>query len=298
MRPRKRKRKMLEDESPLERLPAEVLQQVFEYSANVGLPLVSRETASKLSKSNYLQHQLTVQLLKPVFGNSSATSKELSDATRLLNSKFMTFEFFTKWLQAYALWMDTVEDSEEPWSNSQVRDVWLALQPSSALLPPKKLLSSPFNQEKAQFLEVLSHHVQDLAGMDAAYGELAHVGLVAAVRQSHREMVQLLLSMGLTASTEMLRVAVTESGCDREIVRMLIDKSENDRRDPNMDEGRPAEIGSSPDAVDLLDPVLWSWADEARRRGNKKGGWLMELLKEAQQRKRYTDQDQLEATTR
>ena len=42
-------------ESPLERLPSEVTQIIFEYSANIELPLTSRALALTLSKSQHLQ---------------------------------------------------------------------------------------------------------------------------------------------------------------------------------------------------------------------------------------------------
>lgn len=278
-RSRRQKQKSLEDESPLERLPAEVLQQVFEYSANIELPLVSRELAAKLSKSNHLQQQLTTRILSVVLGHPSASAKELASATRLLNSKFMTWEFFTTWLKAQVISTGLVNVPEGPWDAASATEAWLALQPPLALLPPKKLLSSPFNQEKVRFLEVLGRNIDDLAGLDASYGELGHECLFIAVRDAQQELVSLLLSMGLAPSTELLRVAVTESDCNKDIVRLLVSAAGDGHRQ------LPSESERSADIVDLLDPVLWAWADEARRRGDKKGEWLLGHLKRAQRRR-------------
>jgi hypothetical protein len=118
----------------------------------------------------------------------------------------------------------------------------------------------PFSSEKVDFLSIFAEHVDDIPNRDAAHGELAYEGLMSAVQQKQLDVVRLFLIMGLSRSTELLRVAVAEAGCDEHLVRLLAD---------------------SPD-VDLLDPLLWAWAEKARTNGDEKGDWLIGFLREAQ----------------
>ncbi|EME49593.1 hypothetical protein DOTSEDRAFT_68391 [Dothistroma septosporum NZE10] len=262
--------------SPLEMLPAEVTHHIFGYSANVNLPLASRQLAAKLSKSTHLEHQLTETLLAPVLrllGNEEAGAAQLSAATRLLNSRFVTFEFFKSWLrghnEARSLHVSDGAQDEAYW-----RAIWTALQPSPTLLPPSKLISPPFTAAKTSFLAVLVQGTPGVSTIDPAYGEFALQGLQSAIPARQGKVVSLLLAMGVTVSTEMLRIAVIDSGCDKDIVTRLLDAT------------APAD-GSLPyqQGVDLLDPSLWAWAEKARKDGDDKGQWLVALLRDRQQRK-------------
>ncbi|KAK4635085.1 hypothetical protein CLAFUW4_01148 [Fulvia fulva] len=274
--PRKRRRVEGEDDSPLEMLPAEVIHHIFEYSANVNLPLVSRHLAAKLSKSTHLELQLTETILSPVLrrlSNDDPGAAQLAAATRLLNSRFMTFNFFKSWLQVHNpaghLHKPNIEHADTDW-----RAMWTALQPSSTLLPPRKLLSPPFTEAKSNFLSVLAQEWPVIATVDPVYGDFALQGLQCAVAECRRDVVAVMLRMGVPVSTELLRVAVIDGGCDSHVVLMLLE--------------RIPQAGASwrtHEEINLLDPSLWAWAEKACKDGNDKGRWLIDLLRARQQRK-------------
>ncbi|CAK4031481.1 Hypothetical predicted protein [Lecanosticta acicola] len=285
-----RKRKQSSDsheETPLEKLPAEVLQQIFDHSANIELPLVSRQLLFKLSKSQHLQHHLTSRILAPVLGhpNTEVTARDLSDATRLLNSRFVTWDFFAFWLRNQPEAGSIASRPSVDSADVEYRQLWSALAPTPDLLPPKKLLFPPFTQDKVEFLAVLAQGIRDVAANDASYGEVAYNGLVAAIQSAQPEMISMLLGMGVNVDTELLRIAVTEAGCNEDIVRMLIEHSGHDNNESASHAGTRCVSGS----IDLLDPALWAWAEKATEAKAGKGEWLVVQLRGAQQRK--TDRD-------
>ncbi|KAK4507306.1 hypothetical protein PRZ48_001041 [Zasmidium cellare] len=291
-RPRKRRRRDA-GESALERLPAEVTQMIFEYSSNIDLPLTSRALASTLSKSQHLQHQLATEILLPVLGNTTAARAELSRATRLLNSRFMTWPFFVAWLRSHvaAHSQPSGDSGESPDDLGHAIRLWSSLGPSPGLLPPKKLLDpvNGFTQESCNLLAVLAHGVRDLPRKDAAYGELAYEGLIKAIKEANKDVVSLMLGMGVVASTETLKAAVTEGGCNEDIVRMLL--YQPGHNDPtNMSSSRSETQGNGEEGtIDLLDPEVWAWAEEAQKQGSQKGEWLVAELRNAQQRRNESE---------
>ncbi|KAF7197159.1 hypothetical protein HII31_01584 [Pseudocercospora fuligena] len=271
-RPRKRRRDT-ELDSPLEALPAEILQEIFDYAANVDLAIVSRQLALKLSKSRHLQTELTSRLLAPVLGSPGTVSgQDLAAATRLLDSRFMTWDFFKTWLKSYSVDVSptALADGDARWQRT-----WAALHPPSELLPPKKLFWRPFTEAKLAFLRTLAQNITDLHALNAAYGEHAQEGLMEAVTDGSAEFVSLFLHMGARTNTELLRVAVADSGCHREIVENLV---------------RHVNVGDAPGGavVDILDPILWQWADRAQEHGNPNGKWLVALLQKEQRHRERT----------
>ncbi|KAM3418300.1 hypothetical protein BST61_g4300 [Cercospora zeina] len=269
---RLRKTLQSEDVSPLETLPAEVLQEIFEYAGNVDLAVVSRQLAAKLSKSHHLQKELTTRLLEPVLHSTDGSEPSAGDllaATRLLDSRFMTWQFFTAWLSRQTDVASTESSVEDiNWS-----ELWTALRPDPALRPPRKLFLPPFTTEKVSFLSLLLEGVNDIAFLDPSYGEIAHQGLVAAIQSDVPDLVFVFLDVGLNSDTELLRIAV-EAGCNQEIVQMLVDS----------DAAKQHAAGRSKGEIDLLHPAIWVWAEHARKQGNDRGQWLVSYL-QAQQRK-------------
>ncbi|OCL04225.1 hypothetical protein AOQ84DRAFT_380802 [Glonium stellatum] len=131
---------------------------------------------------------------------------------------------------------------------------------------PEKLLHGPWTTEKASFLYslVCLHGQIDLEGSLA--GETAKEGLYDAIRQDcQRAVAALATILGSTKllTTEALRVAVLERGCDEFIVRHLLFN---------------AQIFST---MDFHDPTLWNWARQAEDLGNPKGFWLRDRLRMA-----------------
>ncbi|KAK3687041.1 hypothetical protein LTR37_019203 [Vermiconidia calcicola] len=255
--------------SRLEQLPTEVLNTIFELSANVDLPLASPQIALQLG-SRHLYHQLTTKVLhsvlrSSVLRSSDIMSTDLSAATRLMNSKFFTWSFFQSWsleefrrLELQGVW----EEKE----NRHTNCAWCMLQPHDDLLPPRKLLRSPFTADKVEFLAFLLSSRLEPYQLDPFYTELAKEGLHQAVSQGAGDHLSLFWELGLQPDIELLRQAVIDSGCDKSTVRKLVTRAA----------GLP-----EPNDVDFLDPALWSWAEKARTAGDERGPWLMELLRDS-----------------
>lgn len=274
-RPRKRRRRIV-PESPLEALPPEVLQSIFIYSANVMLPLTSAQLASKLCNSSHLRHQLSDRLLEPVIRSATrASESDLAAANRLLNSRFMDFAFFKTWLLSRSRYghQYTVSHSSSESSDLDWKALWAACQPSPRLLPPQKLFSPPFSDDKTAYLSVLALNIDDITSVSSPYGELAYEGLVAAVRAGRVELARVILGMGVLPTTELLRAAVMDADCPEHLVHKILRPH---------DLAVPARrVGNN--NIDLLDPMLWSWAEQARTNGNPKGDWLIGVLRDFQE---------------
>lgn len=257
--------------SQLEQLPTEVLQAIFEYSANLGLPLASPRLASQLA-SRHLYHSLTSIVLQPVFDNNVPTNSEALASMRLMNSKFFTWPFFQSWLhgefERRHLLCDWQNHKSRRHVEQQEEWTWHMLRHSSNLAPPLKLLQSPFTPDKTRLLRFFATtfraHPQDLSPV---YLERAKDGLEEAVSEGARDILFAFWTLGMQPTTELLRQAVIDAGCDEELVRELV------RGD--------SCLGSDPIDIDFLDPTLWSWAEKAQASGNEKGRWLKDLLKDA-----------------
>jgi len=275
---RRRKHRNIEL-SRLEQLPTEVIQAIFEYSANLELPSASPRLASQLA-SRHLHHSLTSIILQSVLDDKGGTQDELHAAMRLMNSKFFTWSFFRSWLREqfqaphmhpdrqiaydtrFALLPDpaSVQQHEE-WT-------WLTLRPSIRLPPPTKLLRGSFTQDKTEFLRFLTRTFKsDPDDIDSVYSERAKEGLRQAVSEGATDALPSFWMLGMQPDTELLRLAVIDSGCDKELVRSLVNRIYNMTTDP-LD-------------IDFLDPALWMWAEKAKENGNEKGPWLRGLLKHA-----------------
>lgn len=261
--------------SRLEELPNEILQQIFVLAGNVDLALASPNLATQLS-SAHVHHQLTSQVLPPILGCSDASSKvrpvDLSTARRLLNSKFFTWPFFQDWVQGYTRNEATANQSEQP----PVQSLWQDLEPCAELLPPKKLLVGPWPSDKVAFLGTLSQSEgQDLAGSDSVSGEIARDGLAQAITEGCESAVRMLLRMGLTPDTALLRHAVIDSGCDQGVVTILLDATTSHQSEHGGKQQELATGGSG--GIDFLDPALWAWADQQQ---GEKGSWIKRQLSE------------------
>lgn len=189
----------------------------------------------------------------------------------------MDFTFFKSWLRRRSL--DEVLITDVPGTSSSDVDwkaLWSACQPSPGLLPPQKLFSAPFSDDKTAFLSILAQTVDDITSLNPSYGELAHEALTAAVQSGLVELASVLLDMGVPATTELLRSAVMDAACDEGLVRMLLDSASRSHQAAHFSH-------SVANGIDRLDPTIWSWAEKARENDNPKGDWLMGLLRQSQE---------------
>jgi hypothetical protein len=102
---KKRRKRQL---SPLEQLPAEILQPIFLSSVNINLPLSSPELARRLS-SPHIYEQFTLRAFcpPPHQGRSPDWPKDLSFLyrTRIVQCRFFTWDFLVKILErARKIW--------------------------------------------------------------------------------------------------------------------------------------------------------------------------------------------------
>lgn len=259
-RPRKKRRRVV-SHSPLEALPPEVLQTIFAYSANVALPLTSTQLAFKLCNSMHLRYELSDHLIKPILGFDTtvhAPAADLARATRLLNSRFMDLVFFKTWLRSRFRGQTSSTPSSDQTDNVDWHALWSSCRPSKGLLPPRKLfLAHLSSQETTTFLSILSQNISNIAELSPSYAELAYDALATAIQKSNIDLVSILLRTGVIPTTDLLRAAVIDAPCDKHTVELLL-RSDN---------------------VELLDPMVWSWAEKTPG----KGEWLMNLLRETQE---------------
>ncbi|KAK5115046.1 hypothetical protein LTR62_001743 [Meristemomyces frigidus] len=249
--------------STLEQLPTEILQDIFDYSANIELAFTSRTLWAQL-RSQHVYMRLTTRILSRVLGyedKERASSTDLAAATRLLGCKFMTWKLFRSWLE---------EQRPGVYRNTdQFLTAWSDLRPSMDLVPPIKLLRGPWTSERLSFLRIFSRAIENLLELSPPHYEVALSGFAEAVTEGSPNAVGMLLSMGLAPTTEMVRHAVIDSGCDKDIVIAILSHRNC--------EGHVGDVSTT--NVDLLDPALWSWAEKVRRDGNEKGEWLTRLLR-------------------
>ena len=270
---RSRRKRVDTNLSLMEKLPTEVLQNIFECSGNVNLPLSCRVLASQL-RGRHLQALVTSRVLEPVLHVSSKDgiwTTKLKDASRLMDSRFFTWAFFVDWLQDVDRrrkppgehW-DAAPNLPPDGCYHRAEVVWRTLEPHTLLHPPLKLLRRPFTADRIMFLDVMvSALTEEPDDLDPIYQEQAQRGLEQAIDDSAHHALDAFWSLGAVPDTELLRKAVIDAGCVVPVVAKLIT--------------RTAKLRTS---TDLLDPMLWSWADEAKRRNDEKGQWLVARLRE------------------
>lgn len=276
-KPRRRKRidPLL---SRLEQLPTEILQTIFELSCNPDLPFASPRLASQLN-SPHLYRELTSRILPRTAERGQMFSKtELANVERLLNSRFCTWQIFEEWLISELNERETLQAQREElkrlnvdmkyWAQWAWRGICLHGN-LATLSPPKKLLRGPFTEDKVQFLRLVTSTADWSPGqiITPLHHELAREGLKHAVAEGAAlDTLRCFWNLGLQPDMDLIRLAVMDAGCKKEIVKELV--------------GKAWDSKSASSDVDLLDPALWTWADRARARGDEKGTWLMALLKD------------------
>lgn len=264
--------------SRLEQLPTEILQSVFEYSSNVDLPLASPRLASQLG-SGVLYHQLTTHVLGEVLGSQAAhqSNSDISHAMRLMNCKFFTWPFFKAWLHGefdrrklQVEWEEAVGQKDDLKETLRRRDewTWYRLGPSPALPPPSKLLRRPFTDDNVHLLKFLIGFFRgDCDALSPVYLEQVQEGLGQAVEDGAGDALNAFFCLGAHVDTELLRKAVIDAGCDKDVIQRLI--------------ACTTHLTSEPVGVDFLDPALWAWADKVKASGDDRGLWLVERLQSA-----------------
>jgi hypothetical protein len=278
---REAKRRRL-DLSALERLPTELIQAIFVQSGNLDLPVTSWNIAAQLSGKR-LQWELMCDALSPVVFQrepDSANLAELAGASRMLNSRFLTWQVLRQWLDnecvAQGLDIEETQPSSEHSWQSRYADIWIALQPSPRFQLPSKAVQGPWSSDRVSFLKVFSLHPDGCSTpLDGIVAEVAREGFTRAIEEQSLEVIKLLRNLGVKPDQDLLRQAVLDYGCDKETVLYLLQWCLVELMRWNV---VPVNADPRPQ-VDFLDPMLWAWTDKAKAVGERKGEWLTSVLR-------------------
>jgi hypothetical protein len=270
------------DLSALELLPTELIQAIFVQSGNLDLPVTSWNLTAQLSGKR-LQWELMCDALSPVVFQrepDSANLAELARASRMLNSRFLTWQVLRQWLDhecvARGLDIEEAQPSSEHLWQSRYADIWIALQPSPRFQLPSKAVQGPWTSDRVSFLKVFSLYRDGCSTpLDGIVAEVAREGFAQAVEEQSLDVIKLLRNLGVKPDQKLLRQAVLDYGCDKETVLYLLQWCLVELMRWNV---VPSNADPRPQ-VDFLDPMLWAWTDKAKAVGEQKGEWLTSVLR-------------------
>ncbi|EOA90360.1 uncharacterized protein SETTUDRAFT_103177 [Exserohilum turcica Et28A] len=266
--------------APIERLPVELLQQIFvQADYNLALLQASPYIASRLS-SGYIYNATCNHYLTEVHGQRAQQS---AAQTQIFASKWMTWDFFQSWCirrfeTAGCLCDHTPEDGcfDAQWPPN-FNDATTMIF-SRSHLPrlsfvkgriPKKLLRGPWSQEKIEFLRFLLWITSmSVDWNDPETAKIAVEGRRQAILKRKLEAVELFnhnRRLGKPPSLDTLCFAVTEAGCDRSIV---------------FDTLLTTNIWSNKKRARYSE-TLHQWCDTQMEADNPKGLWLFQKLEES-----------------
>jgi hypothetical protein len=318
---RKRRRRREPRLTPLEKLPAELVQVIFQLSENADLPLASRQLHYQLT-GTHVQYEITTRVLDHILLGTKSNTKQITEeckaASRLMNCRFFTYSFFQAWLLREFVRREllpvleeylakpsrnvtmqrklfrrsnpppkcriprgsmslthksTKHESKDP--ERRARWTWEYLAPDPHLLPPKKLLFSPFSRDKVRFLRLMAgcaqkHWIKNYRGFNG----LMQQPIKHAIDEKADDVLKIFSELGIRAETATVRYAIVNAGCDYKIVNDLVyDNLDRGLFNAARNDGQPR--------VDFLDTEMWAWAEEAQHQGDPKGAWLKGLLREA-----------------
>lgn len=285
---RRRKEKKQKVATPampnLEGLPQELLEIIFLYSENIALPTCSPSLGRKLS-SHAVTMEMTMRSFYHTVDHKStardrARTSDPVKQTRLLSRRFFTWDYFLKYVARAestqiksrgTAWKETslvtpgIKDFDGLWPGGFTKIPYLGF--ADTFYIPQKLLQGPWTDDKASFLYVLVAFGGRVNWSDLS-GEKAKGGIRSAIQEENERAVAalaVLLGVPNILTTEMLRYAVIDCGCNFSILRHLLFN---------------AQIGaaSAPEGIlNFLDPQLWTWAE----RYPEKGIVLKDMLRKA-----------------
>jgi hypothetical protein len=266
--------------APIERLPIELLQQVFiESNHNTALPRASNYLGTRLS-SDYVYHSACNYHLTEVHGKRA---EQTTNQTYIFASRWMTWNFFKSWIiRRYevngclcgltpgegcfdAQWPPNFEDATTMvFSRSHI--------PRIAFVKgrlPKKLLRAPWTQDKIEFLRFLLWITSmTVDWTDPETRQTTIEGRKQAMSEKNLAAVELFnhnRRLGKAADLETVRQAVVETGCDRSIVYDTLNAANTWNKS-----GLPRHS-----------PQLHAWCEIQVAKGNPKGEWLRTKLEES-----------------
>ena len=265
--------------APIERLPLELLQQIYaKADYNHALLQSSPYIATRFS-SEYIYNATCDYYLTEVHGERT---KQSAAQTYIFACKWMTWDFFKSWcLRRFetpgclcdrnpqqgcfdAQWPPNFNDATKMvFSRSHL--------PRLAFVKgriPRKLLHGPWTQDKIEFLRFLLWTTSmSVDWHDPDMARTAIEGRRQAMVERNLEAVELFnhnRRLGKSADLDTVCFAVTQAGCDRSIVydTLLALDTRSRYTDSQLSE------------------LLQKWCDDQAAAGNRKGSWLRRKLEE------------------
>ncbi|EKG13765.1 hypothetical protein MPH_09074 [Macrophomina phaseolina MS6] len=272
--------------SPLERMPAEVLQHIFLECMNTDLPVASIELLHKLN-SDHIEMEFALRVLYWPEEDERMGAEELAEMqNKLLSLRFFDWDFYKRYAakacQRFGSWQwledlesgAFLEDYIQRHPDFEVLDRFnLNCEHVDQIPPflrfhektpiPPRYLKGPWDEQKQMMLRFL--FIQNL-GIDTENSTAAETlieGLMDLAKGSaHIDIAQWLICIAIaseiTLPQKMLRRAVIDGGCDKDLVESLL-------------------TWSLHGDTEYFDPMLWNWAE--RTTDKEKGRWLMDQLK-------------------
>ncbi|KAL9102864.1 MAG: hypothetical protein Q9163_002045 [Psora crenata] len=258
--------------SHLERLPTELLEQIFWHCPNINLPAASLTLGQKLSSQS-----LKLQFFRLACEKRSAFAKMAQAYGARTVPEVQNALLRLSWV-TYPLIRHVIDESPVPAFYPALVPILHLEMP--VYIPPK-LLHGPWTDEKLAFLEYMVRSGGTIDRINSVDGEIAEAGFWDALRARNVSALQLLSGQymfmkrngihghlaklnfssdwGVLPCTRHLRTAVLEEGCDRDVVGYLLD--------------------ADPSEIDRHDPAVWEWLHDRKAEGDERGNWLEERLR-------------------
>ncbi|KAF1997675.1 hypothetical protein P154DRAFT_440526 [Amniculicola lignicola CBS 123094] len=272
----------------LQDLPTELLEIIFLYSGNISLPRACPSLALKLSSPTicmelFLQtffytvdHKAHIRLRHRTVTSDPALQSSL------LTCRFVTWPFFLKYVQQARTallklrgkaWESTgvmipdVSNISEMWPHQINLVDYLSFAEGFRI--PEKLLHGPWTEDKTSLLYVLVALNGEIDWEGSLAGETAVEGIREAIREGNQRAVAalaVLLGIKQRITTEMVRFAIVECGCDLGIVKHLLFNAQI------------LHFENPQDTLNFHDPAIWAWAD---RQTGAQGELIKDWLRDA-----------------
>lgn len=266
----------------LQGLPQELLEMIFISSMNISLPQCSPHLGLKLS-SRAICLDFTMRTFFHTVDHRSThrDRKKTSDPilqSHVLACRFFTWDFFLRYVDRAhdamvalrgKVWekagveVKGVKEFDGLWPFQFTKIPYLGF--ADGFFVPEKLLRGPWAEDKAKLLYVLVSLNGEIDWKGSLSGETAKGGMRDAIRKGNERAVAalaVLLGVARAITTEMLRFAVVECGCDVNILRHLLFNAQILAGD------------DSKDVLDFHDPGLWAWAEAHGEKGEVLKGML------------------------
>jgi hypothetical protein len=269
----------------LQGLPQELLEMVFLYSMNLALPQCSPTLGRKLSSQAVIMEFTMRSFFHTVDHWTNHRDRvKTSDPkmqSDLLACRFFTWDFFLRYVERAhdamielrgKAWEKTgvevpgVREFDGLWPFQFSKITYLGF--AEGFYIPEKVLHGPWTKDKANLLYVLVSLNGEVDWAGSLSGETAKIGMREAIRNGNEHAVAalaVLLGVPKAITTEMLRYAVVQCGCNINILRHILFNAQILAGD------------ASKDTLDFHDPMLWAWAEA----NGEKGDMLKNMLRKA-----------------